>query len=186
VGTAARLEPVKRIDIFLDTAREILGELPNTSFVIAGDGSERGSMEHRIRGTALEPNVRFLGHRDDAYDIVRAMDLLLITSDHEGLPTALLEAMALGTPVVSRRVGGIPEAIDDGVTGVLVDSADPDRIAQACLLLLTNSSMARRLAQGAREKVIENFSAEGNAAQVAQIYRSLVNASADLAFADAV
>jgi glycosyltransferase involved in cell wall biosynthesis len=173
VGTAARLEPVKRIDIFLDAAQEIYGELPSAFFVIAGEGSERDRLEHRVRGTALESRARFLGHRDDVYDIVRAMDLLLITSDHEGLPTVVLEAMALGTPVVSRRVGGISEAIDDQVTGILVDSADPSFIARACLSLLANSSMTCHCAQAARRKVIENFSAEANAAQVAQIYRSL-------------
>jgi len=173
VGTAARLEPVKRIDIFLDAARQIHREHPRACFVIAGEGSERDRLEHRVRGTALESRVRFLGHRDDVYDIVRAMDLLLITSDHEGLPTVVLEAMALGTPVVSRRVGGIPEAIDDEATGVLVDSADPSSIARACLSLLVNGSAACRFAHAARRKVIQNFSAEVNAAQVAQIYRSL-------------
>jgi glycosyltransferase involved in cell wall biosynthesis len=173
VGTAARLEPVKRIDLFLDAAQEIYGELPNVFFIIAGEGSERDRLEHRVRGTALESKARFLGHRNDVYDIVRAMDLLLITSDHEGLPTVVLEAMALGTPVVSRRVGGISEAIDDQVTGMLVDSADASSIARACLSLLAKPGMACRFAQGARKKVVENFSAEANAAQVARIYRSL-------------
>jgi glycosyltransferase involved in cell wall biosynthesis len=173
VGTAARLEPVKRIDIFLDAAEKIYGELPRAFFVIAGQGSERDCLEHRVRGTALESKVRFLGHRNDVYDIVRAMDLLLITSDHEGLPTVVLEAMALGTAVVSRRVGGIPEAIDDQVTGMLVDSAEPASVARACLSLLANPGVACRFAQAARRKVVENFSAEANAAQVAQVYRSL-------------
>jgi glycosyltransferase involved in cell wall biosynthesis len=179
VGTAARLEPVKRIDVFLDTALGILTELPRAFFIIAGGGSEQARMECRVRGTALEPRVCFLGHRCDVYDILRAMDLLLITSDHEGLPTVLLEAMALGTPIVSRRVGGIPEAIDDQVTGVLVDSTDPRRIAQACLSLLLNPGVAHRLAHAARGKVIKNFSAEANATQVAQIYRSLIGAVED-------
>jgi glycosyltransferase involved in cell wall biosynthesis len=175
VGTAARLEPVKRIDIFLETARHIGGHLANVFFVVAGDGSERARMEQRIRRTALESRVRFLGHRDDVYDILRALDLLLITSDHEGLPTVVLEAMALGTPVVSRNVGGIAEAIDDRGSGVLVDSSDPRSIAQACLPLLTDRDMACRLSRAAREKVVENFSADANAAQVAQIYRSLTS-----------
>jgi glycosyltransferase involved in cell wall biosynthesis len=173
VGTAARLEPVKRIDIFLDAAGQIASEAPNSFFVIAGEGSERTRMEQRIWGTPLAGKVRFLGHRNDVYDIVRAMDLLLVTSDHEGLPTVVLEAMALGTPVVSRRVGGIPEAVDDQVTGVLVDSGDPICIARACLSLLTTSHLACRLASAAREKVVRNFSSEANVAQVAQIYRSL-------------
>src|SRR6266849_145548 len=147
IGTAARLEPVKRIDIFLDVAQRIAQHLPNSFFVIAGAGSERGRMEQLLVGTVVERQVQFLGDRDDVYDVLRAMDLLLITSDHEGLPTVLLEAMALGTPVVSRRVGGIPEVIDDQVNGVLVDSNDAARIAEACVSVLTESSFSLRLAQ---------------------------------------
>jgi len=190
IGTAARLEPVKRLDLFLAAAQHISAKcicsgLRNPFFVVAGEGSERNRMEQLISGTALEKQIRFLGHRDDVYDIIRAMDLLLITSDHEGLPTVLLEAMALGTPVVSRKVGGIPEVIDDQVNGVLIDSSDAERIAQTCIPVLTKVSFACQLAKAAREKVIQNFSAEANASEVARIYRSLVLSSADLGYADA-
>jgi len=178
IGTAARMEPVKRLDLFLAAAQHISAKcichgLRNPFFVIAGEGSERDRMEQLIGGTVLERRIRFLGHRDDIYDIVRAMDLLLITSDHEGLPTVLLEAMALGTPVVSRKVGGIPEVVDDHVNGVLVDSSDPLCIARACLPVLTGGNFALGLAQAARQKVTQHFSAEANAAEVVRIYRAL-------------
>ena len=178
IGTAARLEPVKRLDLFLAAAQHISAKcichgLRDPFFVIAGEGSERDRMEQLICGTVLESRTLFLGHRNDIYDVLRAMDLLLITSDHEGLPTVLLEAMALGTPVASRKVGGIPEVVDDQVNGVLVDSSDPLRIARACLPVLTGASFALRLTQAARQKVTQHFSAQANAAEVARIYRSL-------------
>ena len=178
IGTAARLEPVKRLDLFLAAAQHISAKcichgLRDPFFVIAGEGSERTRMEQLICGTVLESRTRFLGHRDDIYDVMRAMDLLLITSDHEGLPTVALEAMALGTPVASRKVGGIPEVVDDQVNGVLVDSSDPLCIARACLPVLTEGNFAFRLTQAARQKVTQHFSAEANAAEVARIYRAL-------------
>jgi len=185
VGIGARLEPVKRIDLFLAAAQHIsagclCNGLPNAFFLVAGDGSERPHLEELIRGTALESQTSFLGHRNDICDVVRAMDLLLITSDHEGIPTIALQAMALGTPVVSRKVGGMPEVIEDQVSGVLVDTSDPARIAQACIRLLTTESFACRLTRAAREEVVRNFSAEDNASKVANIYRSLVSGSAKL------
>ena len=191
IGTAARLEPVKRIDLFLAVAQHlsaqcVLHAVPAPVFVIAGDGSERRRLQQLITHTSLHDKVFFLGHRDDVYDVVRAMDLLLITSDHEGMPTLVLEAMALGTPVVSRRVGGVPEIIDDGVEGVLVNASDPPLIARACLPLLTNLELACRLTEAAHEKIIRNFSAEANALQVAEIYRSLAyQHSADARYANA-
>lgn len=190
IGTAARLEPVKRIDLFLAVAQHLsaqcaLHAVPAPVFVIAGDGSERRRLQQLITETALHDKVCFLGHRDDVYDVIRAMDLLLITSDHEGMPTLVLEAMALGTPVVSRRVGGVPEIIVDGVEGTLIDASDPFSIARACLPLLTTPGLAYRFTEAAHEKVIRNFSAEANALQVAEIYRSLVsNRGADPRYAD--
>jgi glycosyltransferase involved in cell wall biosynthesis len=189
VGIGARLEAVKRIDLFLATAQHIsagclCNGLPNAFFLVAGDGRERPHLEELIRGTALESQTSFLGHRNDVCDVVRAMDLLLITSDHEGIPTIALEAMALGTPVVSRKVGGMPEVIEDQVSGVLVDTSDPARIAQACIRVLTTESFAHRLTRAAREEVVRDFSAETNASKVANIYRSLVSGSANLLLGD--
>ena len=182
IGTAARLEPVKRIDVFLAVAQHLSAKcacagLPDPFFVVAGEGSERSRLQQLIEGTALRNRVVFLGHRNDVYDIIRAMDLLLITSDHEGMPTLVLEAMALGTAVVSRKVGGVPEIIDDGVEGVLVDKSDPVSIASTCLKVLTSPELVHRLTEAARQKVVSKFSAEANASQVLEIYRSLLRLS---------
>ena len=173
IGAIARLEEVKRLDLFHAAAVQISSELPEARFVIAGTGSQEGYLKDLFRKSGLEHKIHFLGHRDDAYDVLRALDLLLITSDQEGLPMALLEAMALEVPVVSRAVGGIPEAIEDGQSGILVPTSDPRALAHACLLALRNSDLRRRLALAAARVVSSRFSAQSNTEQIVRIYRQL-------------
>lgn len=173
IGTAARLVPVKRLDIFLAVAELISKQVSNLAVVIAGEGGERDRLQAQVSRTSLEQQAHFLGHRDDIYDILRAMDLLLITSDHEGLPTVLLEAMALGIPVVSRSVGGIPEVIDDGVNGILVESNSPDEIAEASLRILSDASLHADLALAGWQTVIKGYSAGASAVEMTRIYQSL-------------
>jgi glycosyltransferase involved in cell wall biosynthesis len=172
-GIVGRLETVKRVDIFLEAARILSRELPYACFVIAGIGREEAALRNSVRGSDLEQRVYFLGERQDIYDVMRAMDLLLITSDHEGLPTVLLEAMALGVPVVARKVGGISEVIRDHVSGRLINSADAATIAAASLQLLTNANVlrSRLITEGMKEA--QHFSAEQNAASYMHMYQSM-------------
>jgi glycosyltransferase involved in cell wall biosynthesis len=160
IGAVARLEEVKRLDLFHAAATHIASELPETRFVIAGTGSQVGYLKDLFRKSGLEDRVHFLGHRDDAYDVLRALDLLLITSDQE-------------VPVISRAVGGIPEAIEDGQSGILVPTGDPRALAQACLLALRNPDLRRRLALAAASVVSSRFSAHSNAEQIVRVYRDL-------------
>ena len=115
----------------------------------------------------------FLGHRDDIYDVLRALEVFVLCSDHEGLPMVLLEALHLGVPAVGRRVGGLPEVIQDGVNGILLSSDEPAELAEACLRLLEDEGLRHRLAVAAPRVVAEKFSAESNAAQVAALYEEV-------------
>ena len=118
----------ERLDLFVDAATRNSRELPGTQFVIAGAGSQEQSLRQLVRNRGLERSVHFLGHRDDVYDVLRAMDLLLITSDQEGIPMALLEAMALEIPcVISRAVGGIPEVIEAATAAFCFPAEIPTR-----------------------------------------------------------
>lgn len=173
IGTACRLEPVKRLDLFLASARCIARHMPHAQFVIAGQGSQEQPLRQLAHDYGLEGQVFFLGHRDNIYDVIRAMDLLVISSDHEGLPMTLLEAMALAVPVVSRAVGGIPDALANG-SGFLVDSADPETLAGACLAALRDPSGTRQAALAATERVQKYYGAEITAAHTLQLYRSLL------------
>ncbi|MGH9447951.1 MAG: glycosyltransferase, partial [Terriglobia bacterium] len=125
LGYAGRLAPIKRLDTFVAAAKEIASRIPETTFVIAGDGSEKERLQHAVVNAGVEDRFIFLGHRDDIYDVLRAFDIFVLCSGHEGLPIVLLEALHLGVPVVARRVGGIPEVVQHAVSGLLVDSADP-------------------------------------------------------------
>jgi glycosyltransferase involved in cell wall biosynthesis len=171
LGYAGRLVPIKRLDIFLAAAKEIERRIPDARFIVVGDGSERLRLEEMARALGLQRRVLFLGHRDDIYDVLRVLDVFVLCSDHEGLPMVLLEALHMGIAVVARRVGGIPEVIQDGVHGLLVDSADPRALADACVRLLEDSNLRRRLARGGQSRVAERFSVERTAAGVADLYR---------------
>ncbi len=174
-GLVGRLEAVKRVDLFLDVARCLSRELPSTRFVIAGTGREEAALRESLRGNDLERRTLFLGERDDIYDVLRALDLLFITSDHEGLPTVLLEALALGVPVVARNVGGIGEVISDCVSGRLVNSADAGTIASASLPLLGAGALRNRVISNGI-KTVRAFSAAKNASNYMHIYHSVVSA----------
>ncbi len=174
VGIVGRLEAVKRVDLFLDVARYLSRELPSLCFVIAGSGREEAALRASLRGSDLDRRTLFLGERHDIYDVLRAMDLLLITSDHEGLPTVLLEALALGVAVVARDVGGIGEVISDNVSGRLVNSDDAAAIARASLPLLCAGAVRSRLV-GNGLKTVHKFSAAENAANYVHLYQSLVS-----------
>ena len=174
IGTAGRLEPVKRLDIFLRAAAAIRGERPITRFVIAGEGREAAHLKALAESLRIAEDVRFLGHRDDIYDVLPAFDLLVLSSDHEGLPMILLEAQCLGLVVVARSVGGIPDVIQDGVNGLLVDSNDPRSLAQACLRALSDRALSERLAEAGARLVASNFAASATARQVAQLYSTLL------------
>jgi L-malate glycosyltransferase len=173
VGTAGRLDPVKRLDILLNAAKKIGSELPVARFVIAGDGSEAARLRELTASLGLIERVLFLGHRDDIFDVIRAMDIFVFCSDHEGLPMALLETLYLGVPVVARPVGGIAEVIQDGSSGVWVSSADPGELASACVALLHDGARRAVLAKAGTALVARAFTAYHTAGKTASLYRSL-------------
>lgn len=173
IGIVGRLEPIKRVDLFLAMARKVAEQLPDARFVVAGDGSLRESLTASSHSSGLADKVLFLGHRDDIHDVLRALDVLVMCSDHEGLPMVLLEAMWLGVPVVARAVGGITEVLDDGCNGMAVASADPRDLADSCLRLLADRALAKRICASAAKVVRDEFSVERNADDVLRLYHSL-------------
>lgn len=173
IGTAGRLEPIKRLDLFLQAAGRIAERVSDSRFVIVGEGSEAARLHEMARRNGLHNKVFFLGHRGDIFDVLRAIDIFVLSSDHEGLPMVLLEALCLGVPVVARTVGGIAEVIEDGVSGILVDSADPGALANACLSVLGDDAQQERLALEGVRRVARKFTAARTAEAVANLYYSL-------------
>ena len=142
----AALAPHKSQTDLLRAAAE-LADRPEIQFWVAGDGSLRAALEEERARLGLEARVRFLGFREDVTDLLRAADLFCVSSYLEGLGTSTLDAMAAGLAVVATRVGGIPEAVQEGVTGLLVEPRRPDELARAIRELTLDP--ARRAAMGA-------------------------------------
>jgi glycosyltransferase involved in cell wall biosynthesis len=177
IGIVGRLEPVKRVDLFLAMAGIVADQIPDVQFVVAGDGALRQSLLSCARQAGLQDNVRFLGHREDIHDVLRALDILVMCSDHEGMPMVLLEALWLGVPVVARAVGGIREVVKNGRTGFTVSSSHPEDLAVACLRLLGDRRLGEALCRCAAEDIRREFSMERNAESILGLYRKLYTGS---------
>jgi glycosyltransferase involved in cell wall biosynthesis len=173
VGIAARLEHIKRHDLFVATARYLAERIPKSNFVIAGGGSQNEVLQRLIRESSLQDRVALIGERNDVYDVLRAMDVLLLCSDCEGIPMVMLEAMALGVVVVSRKVGGIPEVIRDGINGILVPSDSPEELGRACMSVFADPYARANLAKAACDEIQRQYSADVNAESMLKLYRSI-------------
>lgn len=149
VGTVANLRRSKGYPDLLEAALALSGETGlRLAFVAVGQGPLEARLRERCRTLGLDQSsFRFLGYREDAVRVAAGFDLFVLASIHEGLPIAMLEAMALGVPVVATRVGGIPEVVTDGVEGLLVPPARPDLLAEAIRTLAADAG--RRAAMGA-------------------------------------
>lgn len=139
-----------------------LGKLPPDSFdaLIVGDGPDRRRLEEEIAGLGLQARVRLAGERRDVPALLAGADVFVLASSSEGMPVSVLEAMAAGLPVVASRVGGVPEQVDDGRTGVLVEPGDTDALAEALTTLLDDGELRRRLGAAGRARAEEAFDLE--------------------------
>jgi len=170
VGFAGRLTQVKRPDRFVDAAIAIARRHPDVLFLIAGSGELLDNVAERAR--PLGERVRFLGWRADVATVYAACDVMMLTSDNEGMPVALIEAASVGTPAVTTRVGSAPEVVLDGVTGL----ATPPRVealARATIELLEHDDLRRRMGAAAAQHAHKEFSAERLTADVAALYEHL-------------
>jgi glycosyltransferase involved in cell wall biosynthesis len=133
--------------------------LPRVVFVIAGVGELRLPLEAQVHTLGLSQSVIFAGFREDLDRLLPAFTVFCLSSHMEGLGTSLLDAMAFGRPVVATTAGGIPEAVDDGKTGLLVPPRDPRALADALFALLTDEARGRALGRAGRERFLARFSA---------------------------
>jgi glycosyltransferase involved in cell wall biosynthesis len=158
VGIVAALRPEKNHQLFVDMARRVLREAPNTRFVVVGDGPCRPILEQTVRELAIESNVIFLGSRADVPQLLAAMDIFVLPSHIEANPISILEAMSTGKPVVATDVGSIHEAVVNGKTGFLVPPGDAVRFSERVLELVRNPSLARSLGAAGRQAVVTHWS----------------------------
>jgi len=174
VGTVAVLRRQKRLDLWLEAAGAILAEVPEARFVLVGDGPLRDELESEAAALRIAGRVHFAGLQEDVTPWLAAMDLFLTSSEFEGLPLALLEAMSVGLPVVVTRVGGVGEVIEDGASGRLVGFGDPDALAAATVELLRDCALRERLAERGRQVVLERFGVARMARELGEVYREVL------------
>lgn len=179
VGTVAVLRRQKRLDLWLRAAARLLELQPDARFLVVGDGPLRGELEALAARPPLAGRVVFAGLQRDVWPYLAAMDLYLMSSEFEGLPLALLEALASGLPAVVTAVGGIPEVVDDGTDGRLVPFGDPAALARAAGEVLADPEQARRLGVAARRRVAERFGIARMARELEAVYRGVVAGRGD-------
>ena len=174
VGLVGRLSIEKGVDIFLEAAALVLAELPDTKFVVAGDGPDRAKLDGLIDELGIGASVHMLGRRDDMAAVYASLDLMVSSSRREGLPMAILEAMASRVPLIATAVGGVPTVIMDGRTGVLVPEVDAGMLAKGMVALLRDGALRERLGVAARQLVEDEFSAQRMTSDYLRVYEDAV------------
>ena len=171
VGLVGRLVPAKAPQVFLRAVARASARVPNLKALVVGDGPLRDSLREEVARLGLGSRVVFAGLRKDVPALLAGTDQVVFSSEREGLSIAMLEAMAAGVPVVATRVGGTPELIEDGASGILVPPGQPDVLGDRIAEVLLDAGLAGRLAAGARDRVGKRFSLHKMVADHQELYQ---------------
>jgi glycosyltransferase involved in cell wall biosynthesis len=176
IGVVSVLRAQKALSVLLEAFARVLGVIPDAHLAVAGDGPCRQSLELHARGLGLDGRAHFLGYRRDIDSFLRAVDVAAMSSDYEGTPLVAFECMANRTPLVATAVGGLPDIVDDGQTGLLVPPRQPAALADALIILLEDPIRRDRIATAAAER-LEEFTIDAIALRFATLYEQLVEES---------
>ncbi|GAB4474008.1 MAG: glycosyltransferase family 4 protein [Anaerolineae bacterium] len=172
VGIIGRLVPVKNHELFLQAARQVHAAVPEARFIVIGDGERRAALEQMTHDLGLDDRVIFTGWRQDLPAIYADLSLLVISSHNEGTPVSLIEAMACGVPVVSTAVGGVPDLLQGGRLGALVQPGDVDGLANAIIAALLADPTDQ--VEQAREQVWQQYDGQRLAADMRALYGEIL------------
>jgi len=171
----ARLHKLKDHQTALRAVDRARQAIPNFRLLLAGEGDQRTAIEQTIRERGLDHTVILAGTRKDIPDLLAASDVFLMSSISEGIPLTVIEAMAARIPVVSTAVGGLPEIIQDGVTGLLAGAGDDGALAEALTRIAQNAALRQQLVDNAATHAVERFSLEGMLDSYRKVYREVLN-----------
>lgn len=174
VGTVAHMSPEKGHHFLLEAAQTLIKEFPETLFVFVGTGFLMSELKNKARQLEIENNVFFTGFRSDSDAFTKNFDLFCLPSLSEGLSSAVLVAMANRLPVVATRVGGNPELVIDGKTGILVPPKESQRLAEALGQVLRYQELRETLGRNGRQRVQESFTLLQKLDATEEIYRKLL------------
>lgn len=171
VVNVAALVPHKGQKFLVEAMARVRRSVPDAQLVIFGEGELRAALEAQIRDLGLDKHIVLAGFRDDVLALTKSADLFVMSSVTEGLGSTLLDAMAMGLAVVGTRAGGIPEAVTDGVTGVLVPPGNSDALADAIVRLLGDAAARARMGEAGRARVAEKFGVDRLVDGTLDVYR---------------
>jgi len=175
VGGIGRLTYQKNFALFLEVASAVIKHHPHAVFVIAGTGEDDPALREQAANLGLGSQIRFLGHIEEISLLYPALDVLLLPSRYEGLPITVLEAMAVGLPIIASRLDGIAEVLVDGESGYLVEPGDRDAFVACVHRSISDPDRSRRYSEVALAKVREEHSAEAMTRAVESIYNHALN-----------
>ena len=173
IGTVGRLVPVKGHGVLLEAVKILRESHEHVTLLVVGDGPLRDKLEKESARLGLGESVVFAGHQAQSYDFINMMDIFVLPSLHEGIPMVLLEALALQRPVIASRVGGIPEVVLQGTTGMLVPPADAGALAEGIKTIINDRVKASGFGVAGQGQIEREFSAGMMASRTAGLYRSL-------------
>lgn len=174
LGTIGRLAHVKRQDLMLQVFAKVYQKLPGAVLLLVGDGEERSKLEALATQLGVIDQVRFTGFQAEPGKFLHLMSAFLLTSESEGMPLSLLEAWAVGVPVATFRVGGLPELIRHGETGCLADFGNIDQLADQVVDLIEHPKEAQTIADRCRDEVRRRFDVATMAKAYDSRYRQLI------------
>lgn len=178
IGTLAYMSDEKGLQYLVQAAHEVCRRFPATRFVLVGEGPLRKKLEGQVQELGLQSNVVFTGFRQDVVSLLKTFDAFALPSLSEGFPTVILYAMAGALPVVASHVGGIPEMVQDRITGLLVPPAQSTPLAEAFCQLLENLPLAQEMGRAGRRRIETVFNLDKKIAETLSIYRHTFNSNA--------
>jgi glycosyltransferase involved in cell wall biosynthesis len=173
ISAIGRLSTEKRFDLYLQVCAKLASALPGATFMLVGGGKQEASLRALASSLGLDGRVIFTGLTREMPAVYAATDLVMITSDTEGIPHVLLEALSRGIPVVSTAVGGIPEVVKDGESGLLVPSGDVEALANAAKRVCEDPALTQRLSAGGRA-LATGFTIDSLAEGMEEVYRQVL------------
>lgn len=180
IAVFARLNPLKGLEFFLEAAASLSGQFKDARFLIVGDSISpeyRDELEGKAEALGLGTRVFFTGFRTDIPELLSEVSVLVLPSLAEGLSNVILEGMAAGVPVVATRVGGNPEIVEDGVSGLLVPPRDASSLVEAIGSLIADPGRREAMGRAGQKLAIERFSLEATLARTEELYERLLRPS---------
>lgn len=171
VAIVARLVPIKRHDVFLRAVAQVKDEFPTARFLIVGDGETKSELLRLSQELRIGPEVIWTGFIQDPAEVYADSDIVALTSDDEGLPVAVIEALASGRIVVATNVGGVPELVEDGISGFLAERGNADDFARALRLALSDIDRCRKMGQSAQARILQSISIQRLVNDIDHLYK---------------